>query len=255
MSSNNNHVNTPAQQGNQPAPRFTRILLKLSGESLSGKGGWGIDPDQAEFIARRVRAVYQLGIQIGIMIGGGNIWKGKIGVERGMDQTTADHMGMLATVINALALRDALEREGLTTRVQTAIDMNKIAEPYIRGRAIRHLEKGRVVIFGAGMGNPYMTTDTPSALRALEINADVVIKATKVDGIYDSDPNKNPNAVKFSHLTYQEAIERRLEVMDTAAFALCRDNKMPILVIDFWREGMLEAAVMGEAVGTLVSEE
>ncbi|MCS6870790.1 MAG: UMP kinase [Anaerolineae bacterium] len=234
-------------------PRYKRILLKLSGEALSGASGTGIDPDQAAFMARRVKAVYQLGVQVGIVIGAGNLWRGKIGVERGMDQSTADYMGMIATVMNALALRDALEREGIITRVQTAIEMNKVAEPYIRLRAIRHLEKNRVVIISGGTGNPYFTTDTAAALRAMEIGAELLIKATKVDGIYDSDPKKNPNARRYDKLTYQEAIAKRLEVMDMTAFTLCMDNHMPILVLDFWKEGMLEAAVMGEPVGTLVT--
>jgi uridylate kinase len=234
-------------------PRYKRILLKLSGEALSGEGGSGIDPDQAAFIAKRVKAVYDLGVQIGVVIGAGNLWRGKTGVDRGMDQSTADHMGMIATVMNAIALRDALEREGVVTRVQTAIEMNKVAEPYIRLRAVRHLEKGRVVIIAGGTGNPYFTTDTASALRAMEIDAEVIIKATKVDGIYDSDPKKNPNAKRFERLTFQEAIERRLEVMDSTAFTLCRDNNQPILVCNFWQVGALESAVMGEPIGTLVT--
>jgi len=238
-------------ESSQSAPRYKRILLKLSGEALSGAGGTGIDPDQAAFMARRVKAVHTLGVQVGIVIGAGNLWRGKIGVERGMDQSTADYMGMIATVMNALALRDALEREGITTRVQTAIEMNKVAEPYIRLRAIRHLEKNRVVIISGGTGNPYFTTDTAAALRAMEIGAELLIKATKVDGIYDSDPKKNPQARRYDKLTYQEAIAKRLEVMDMTAFTLCMDNNLPILVLDFWQEGTLEAAVMGEAVGTL----
>lgn len=234
------------------SPRYTRILLKLSGEALSGEGGAGIDPNQAAFMAHRVKAIYDLGVQVGIVIGAGNLWRGKIGVDRGMDQSTADYMGMIATVMNALALRDALEREGITTRVQSAIEMNKVAEPYIRLRAIRHLEKKRVVIISGGTGNPYFTTDTAAALRAMEIGAELLIKATKVDGIYDSDPKKNPNARRYDRLTYQEAIAKRLQVMDMTAFTLCMDNNLPILVVDFWQEGMLEAAVMGEKVGTLV---
>ncbi|MBO9310355.1 MAG: UMP kinase [Chloroflexi bacterium] len=240
-------------ESSQGVPRYKRILLKLSGEALSGAGGTGIDPDQAAFMARRLKAVHALGVQVGIVIGAGNLWRGKIGVERGMDQSTADYMGMIATVMNALALRDALEREGITTRVQTAIEMNKVAEPYIRLRAIRHLEKNRVVIISGGTGNPYFTTDTAAALRAMEIGAELLIKATKVDGIYDSDPKKNPQARRYDKLTYQEALAKRLEVMDMTAFTLCMDNKLPILVLNFWQEGMLEAAVMGESVGTLVT--
>jgi uridylate kinase len=233
--------------------KYKRVVLKLSGEALSGEGGSGIDPDQAAFIAQRIKSVHDLGVQVGVVIGAGNLWRGKTGVDRGMDQSTADHMGMIATVMNALALRDALERVGIETRVQTAIEMNKIAEPYIRLRAIRHLEKGRVVIIAGGTGNPYFTTDTAAALRAMEIDAEVIIKATKVDGVYDSDPKKNPNARRFDTLTFRDAIDQRLEVMDMTAFTLCMDNNQPILVVNFWHEGSLEAAVMGEPVGTLVS--
>lgn len=240
-------------QNGSHKPRYRRVLLKLGGEALSGVGGSGIDPDQAAFIAHRIQAVHNLGVQLGVVIGAGNLWRGKIGVERGMDQSTADHMGMIATVMNALALRDALEREGIETRVQTAIEMNKIAEPYIRLRAIRHLEKGRVVIIAGGTGNPYFTTDTAAALRAMEIDAELIIKATKVDGVYDSDPKKNPNAQLYRTLTFREAIDQRLEVMDMTAFTLCMDNNQPILVVNFWAEGALEAAVMGESIGTLVS--
>lgn len=247
-------MNAPTQlNGTQTAIRFSRVLLKLSGEALSGKGGYGIDLDETANIARRVKSLHKLGVQIGIVVGGGNIWRGKPAADRGMDQSTADQMGMIATVINGIALRDALEREGVDTRVQTAIEMSKIAEPYIRLRAIRHLEKGRVVIIGGGTGNPYFTTDTAAALRAAEIDAQVVIKATKVDGIYDSDPRKNPNAKRYTTLTFREAIDQRLEVMDATAFTLCMENNQPILVVDFWAEGALEAAVRGEAVGTLVT--
>ncbi len=234
-------------------PRYPRVLLKLSGEALSGEGGFGIDPDQAAFIAHRIKAVRDLNVEVGVVIGAGNLWRGKIGVDRGMDQTTADHMGMIATVMNALALRDSLEREGMETRVQTAIEMNKVAEPYIRLRAIRHLEKGRVVLIAGGTGNPYFTTDTAAVLRALEIDAKVLIKATKVDGIYDSDPKKNPEARRYHSLKFRDAIDQRLEVMDMTAFTLCMDNNLPILVVNFWEEGTLEAAVMGEQIGTLVS--
>lgn len=234
-------------------PKYRRVVLKLGGEALSGVGGSGIDPDEVAHIARRIKSVHDLGVQIAIVIGGGNLWRGKVGVDRGMDQATADYMGMIATVINALALRDGLEREGVESRVQTAIEMNKVAEPYIRLRAIRHLEKGRVVIIAGGTGNPYFTTDTAAALRSAEIDAQVLIKATKVDGVYDSDPKKNPNARRYETLSYLEAIQNRLEVMDMTAFTLCMDNNQPILVINFWAEGALEAAVMGEAIGTLVS--
>jgi uridylate kinase len=233
-------------------PRYRRVVVKLSGEALSGEGGTGIDPDQAVFIAQRIKAVHDLDVQVGVIVGAGNLWRGKTGVDRGMDQSTADHMGMIATVMNALALRDALGQAGVETRVQTAIEMNKVAEPYIRLRAIRHLEKGRVVIIAGGTGNPYFTTDTAAALRALEIDAEVLVKATKVDGVYDSDPKKNPAARRYESLSFRDAIVQHLEVMDMTAFTLCMDNNLPILVINLWVDGMLEGAVMGEPVGTLV---
>jgi uridylate kinase len=233
---------------------YKRILLKLSGEALSGPQGFGIDPNQAEFIATKVKEVYDLGIEIGIVIGGGNLWRGAVGVERGMEQSTADHMGMLATVMNGLALQDALERMGVVTRVQTAVAMNTVAEPYIRLRAIRHLEKGRVVIIAGGTGNPYFTTDTAAALRAMEINANVVIKATKVNGVYTADPKKDPTAQRFSNLSYDQVLMSRLEIMDMTAFALCRENNLPILVLDFWANGDLIKGVQGQnEVGTLIS--
>lgn len=233
--------------------KYKRILLKLSGEALAGPHGYGIDPLQAEAIAERVKRVYVMGVEIAIVIGAGNLWRGKQGLERGMDQATADYMGMLATVMNAMALMDALERIGVITRVQSAIEMRAVAEPYIRRRAIRHLEKKRVVIFGAGTGNPFFSTDTAAALRAIEIDAQVLIKATKVDGVYDSDPHKNPAAVKFDRLSYIDVINRRLEVMDTTAISLCMDNKLPILVLNLWDPTALERALRGENVGTLVS--
>jgi len=238
---------------NQPSPRYHRVILKLSGEALSGQGGYGIAPDEVAYLARRIKAVQDLGVQVAIVIGAGNLWRGATGVARGMDQATADHMGMIATVMNGMAMRDALERINIPTRVQTAIEMNRVAEPYIRLRAIRHLDKGRVVIFCGGTGNPYFTTDTGAALRGMEIDADVIIKATKVDGVYDSDPKKNPNAKLYQTLTFDEALANRLEVMDSTAFTMCRDNKKTILVINFWKEGALEAAVRGEPVGTLVT--
>lgn len=233
--------------------KYKRILLKLSGEALAGPHGYGIDPLQAEAIAERVKRVYVMGVEIAIVIGAGNLWRGKQGLERGMDQATADYMGMLATVMNAMALMDALERIGVITRVQSAIEMRAVAEPYIRRRAIRHLEKKRVVIFGAGTGNPFFSTDTAAALRAIEVDAQVLIKATKVDGVYDSDPHKNPAAVKFDRLSYIDVINRRLEVMDTTAISLCMDNKLPILVLNLWDPTALERALRGENVGTLVS--
>jgi uridylate kinase len=234
-------------------PIYRRILLKLSGESLGGAGGYGIDPKQAEQVAQRVAEVRQSGVDIALVIGAGNLWRGRSGIERGMDRATADYMGMLATVMNALALMDAMERMGLVTRVQSAVEMHAVAEPYIRRRAIRHLEKGRVVIFGGGTGNPFFSTDTAAALRAMEIGADVVIKATKVDGVYDSDPLTNPGATRFEHLTYMEVINRRLEVMDSTAISLCMDNNLPILVLNLWQPDALRRALYGQHVGTLVT--
>jgi len=233
--------------------KYKRILLKLSGEALGGADGLGIHPLQAEVIAERVKGVYQMGVEVAIVIGAGNVWRGKQGIERGMDRATADYMGMLATVMNAMALMDALERSGVWTRVQSAIEMRAVAEPYIRRRAIRHLEKKRVVIFGAGTGNPYFSTDTAAALRAMEIEANVLIKATKVDGVYDSDPHKNPGAKKFDQLSYIDVLNRRLEVMDSTAVSLCMENKLPILVLNLWDETALEKALRGEKVGTLVT--
>ena len=234
--------------------KYRRILLKLSGEALGGPQGYGIDPLQAEQLAARVSEVRDMGVDVAIVIGAGNLWRGRTGISRGMDRATADYMGMLATVMNALALMDAMERNGLVTRVQSAVEMHAVAEPYIRRRAIRHLEKGRVVILGGGTGNPYFSTDTAAALRAMEIGADVLIKATKVDGVYDADPMRNANAVRFERLTYMEAINRRLEVMDSTAISLCMDNKLPILVLNLWHPDALRQALYGEKVGTLVSE-
>ncbi len=235
---------------------YQRILLKLSGEALSGPEGLGIDPVQAESIAAKVKAVHNLGIQIGIVIGGGNLWRGALGVERGMEQSTADHMGMIATVMNGLALQDAFERMGMPTRVQTAIAMNSVAEPYIRLRAIRHLEKGRIVIIAGGTGNPFFTTDTAAALRAMEIGAEVVIKATKVNGVYTADPKKDPTAQRFGSLSYDQVLMSRFEVMDMTAFALCRENNLPILILDFWSKDDLLQAVLGHSeVGTLISNQ
>jgi uridylate kinase len=233
--------------------KYKRILLKLSGEALGGKSGFGIDVDEAESIASRIKEVREMGVDVAVVIGAGNLWRGKQGLERGMDRSTADYMGMLATVMNAMALMDALERQGVFTRVMSAIEMRAIAEPYIRRRAIRHLEKGRVVIFGAGTGNPFFSTDTAAALRATEIDANVVIKATKVDGVYDSDPKKNPEAKKFDQLGYIDVLNRRLEVMDSTAITLCMENNLPILVLNLWDSKALLAALRGDAVGTLVS--
>ena len=232
--------------------KYHRILLKLSGEALALDGGNGIAPQAALRIAERVREVRMMGVDVAIVIGAGNLWRGRVGLELGMERATADYMGMLATVMNALALMDALESIEVVTRVQSAIEMRAVAEPYIRRRAIRHLEKGRVVIFGGGTGNPYFSTDTAAALRAMEIDADVLIKATKVDGVYDSDPKKNPEAVKFDELTYIETLNRRLTVMDSTAISLCMENKLPILVLNLWDEHALRRALLGEKVGTLV---
>ncbi|WP_456431928.1 UMP kinase [Thermosulfuriphilus sp.] len=233
--------------------RYHRILLKLSGEALLGEASFGISPEVMDDIAREVAEVHRLGVEIGIVIGGGNIFRGVAGASKGMDRASADYMGMLATVINALALQDALERQGITTRVQSAIDMREIAEPYIRRRAIRHLEKGRIVIFAAGTGNPFFTTDTAAALRALEIGAQALFKATKVDGVYDRDPIKDPQAQKFDHLTYQEVLERGLKVMDATAISLAMENKLPIVVFSLRQPHSVKKAVRGEPVGTTVS--
>ncbi len=233
--------------------KYGRILLKLSGEALGGEKGVGISPEAVQDMARQIREVRELGVQVVVVVGGGNIFRGLTGSERGIERATGDYMGMLATVINALALQDALEKLGVGTRVQTAIAMAQVAEPFIRRRAVRHLEKGRVVIFGGGTGNPYFSTDTAAALRANEIGAEVILKATKVDGIYDDDPKKNPKAKRYRHITYQEALQRRLKVMDSTAFSLCMDNRMPIVVFNLFRPHNLKRVVMGEAVGTAVT--
>jgi uridylate kinase len=231
---------------------YKRVLLKLSGESLMGQQGLGIDPLVVEKIAVEVKEVHDLGVQIGLVIGGGNIFRGLSASARGMDRVSADYMGMLATVINAMALQDFLERNGVYTRVLTAIKMEELAEPFIRRRAIRHLEKGRVVIFAAGTGNPYFTTDTAAALRAVEIEADVILKGTKVDGVYDADPNLDKNARKFDELTYLEVVKRRLKVMDSTAVTLCMDNKLPIVVFNLTKHGYLKRVVQGEPLGTKI---
>lgn len=234
--------------------KYKRIVLKLSGEALAGGGSSGIDVSNAEVIASRVKEVYDMGVEVAMVIGAGNLWRGKQGIERGMDRAMADYMGMLGTVMNALIVMDALERAGVYTRVMSAIEMRAIAEPYIRRRAIRHLEKGRVVIFSAGTGNPYFSTDTAAALRATEIGADVVIKATKVDGVYDSDPKKNSSAQRFESMTHLDFLSRRLTVMDSTAVTLCMENNLPILVLNFWDTTALTNALRGETVGTLVAD-
>ena len=235
-----------------PVPQYKRILLKLGGEALAGQGGVGINPTMAEDVAAKIKIVRELDIQIALVLGAGNLWRGKDGLSHGMERSTADHMGMLATVMNALALQDALERLGIATRVQTAITMQAVAEPYIRLRAIRHMEKGRVVIIGGGTGNPYFTTDTAAALRAMEIKADILIKATKVDAVYSEDPRLNPEAKRFDRLSYIDALNQRVGVMDSTAISLCMDNDMPILVLDLWQPHSLEQAVFGESVGTII---
>jgi len=232
--------------------KYKRILLKLSGEALSGPTGYGIDVTEAESVASRIKEIHEMGVQVAAVIGAGNLWRGKQGLDRGMDRATADYMGMLGTMMNALTLMDALERLGVVTRVQSAIEMRAVAEPYIRRRALRHLEKGRVVIFSAGTGNPFFSTDTAAALRGTEMDVDVLIKATKVDGVYDSDPKKNPNAKKFDELTYIEVLNRRLEVMDSTAITLCMENNLPIMVLNLWDSQALTQALLGENSGTLV---
>lgn len=232
--------------------KYGRVLLKLGGEALAGPEGWGIDPQKAEEVAEKIKGVKEQGVQIAIVLGAGNIWRGRDGMAHGMERATADHMGMLATVMNSLALQDALERAGVTTRVQTAIEMRAVAEPYIRLRAIRHLEKGRVVILGAGTGNPYFTTDTAAALRAMEIDAQVLIKATKVDAVYEEDPLINPHARRLEHLTYIEALNLGVGILDSTALSLCMDNDLPIIVVGLWEPQSLEKAVLGERVGTLI---
>jgi len=231
---------------------YQRVLLKLSGEALMGDLAYGIDPTVVQDIAEEVAEVSAKGIQVAIVVGGGNIFRGVKGAAAGMDRATADYIGMIATVMNAMTLQDSLEQIGVPTRVQTAIEMQEVAEPYIRRRAIRHLEKGRVVIFGAGSGNPFFTTDTTAALRAAEINAEVVFKATKVDGIYDSDPRLNPHARRYQSLTYGHVLTQDLRVMDGTAIALCKDNNIPIIVFDLSVKGNIRRAVMGESIGTIV---
>jgi uridylate kinase len=234
--------------------KYKRIVLKLGGEALAGGDGKvGIDVHEAEDLAAKIKTVHDLGIEVALVLGGGNLWRGKDGLSHSMDRSVADHIGMLATVMNSLALQDALARTGVETRVQTAISMQAIAEPYIRLRAIRHMEKGRVVIIGAGTGNPYFTTDTAAALRAMEVQADILIKATKVDAVYAEDPRKNPNAKRYERLSYINALNQRVGVMDSTAISLCMDNNMPILVLDLWQPHSLERALAGEAIGTIIA--
>jgi uridylate kinase len=239
--------------GDPSAPSYRRILLKLSGEALMGDQAYGVDPVVADRIARDIAEIQNLGVETSIVIGGGNIFRGLAASAQGMDRSTADYMGMLATVINALALQDALEKHGVATRVLTAIEMRSVAEPFIRRRAIRHLEKGRVVVFAAGTGNPYFTTDTAAALRAMEIKAEVILKGTKVEGIYSADPVKYPDATRYDRLTYLQVLQDRLQVMDATAISLCMDNKLPIVVFNLRTPGNIRRVVMGESVGTVVT--
>lgn len=232
---------------------YKRVLLKLSGEALMGEGKYGIDPATLEAIAQQVRLVQEMGCEIGVVVGGGNIFRGIAASAKGMDRASADYMGMLATVMNALALQDSLEKLGAKTRVQSAIEMQELAEPYIRRRAVRHLEKGRIVIFGAGTGNPYFTTDTAAALRAMEINADIIMKATKVDGVYSADPKKDPTATRFERLSYIDVLEKGLQVMDSTAISLCMDHDLPILIFDMTDPANIVRAISGERIGTVVS--
>jgi len=235
-------------------PKYRRVLLKLSGEALGGEKGFGIDPVTVVSMAKQIKAVRALGVELMIVVGGGNIFRGSFGSERGIERSTGDYMGMLATVINAMALQDTLEKENVATRVQSAITMTQVAEPFIRRKAVRHLELGRVVIFSCGTGNPYFTTDTAAALRANEMGADVILKATKVDGIYDKDPKKHPDARRYTSITYTEALRKQLRVMDSTAFALCQENRMPIVVFDLFKTGNIKKVIMGQRVGTLVTE-
>lgn len=234
-------------------PYYSSILLKLSGEALQGEQGYGIDNDILNRIAKEISEVSKLGVQVSIVIGGGNIYRGVSAAAAGMDRTTADYMGMLATAINSIALQHFLEKHGLVTRVQSALELNRVAEPYIQRRALRHLEKGRVVIFAAGTGNPYFTTDTAASLRALEINADIILKATKVNGVYDKDPNKFKDAKMFKSLKYMQVLEKELEIMDSTAISLCKDNKIPICVFNLFQKNNIKKIVMGKKVGTTVN--
>jgi uridylate kinase len=241
-----------AKQAKKRSEPYKRILLKISGEALAGENGFGIDTDVLKVIAAEIKEIHETGVQIALVIGGGNIFRGIKGATKGMDRASADYMGMLATVLNCLALQDVLEQMGVHTRVQSAIEMQELAEPYIRRRAVRHLEKDRIVIFGGGTGNPYFTTDTTAALRAMEVGCEVVIKATKVDGVYDSDPMKNRKAKRFDEVSYIEVLQRGLQVMDSTAISLCMDNQLPIIVFDLSEHGALKRLVKGEAVGTMV---
>ena len=232
--------------------KFKRVLIKLSGEALAGPSGFGIDPTVVEGIATRIKEVHDTGVEVALVIGAGNLWRGKQGLDRGMDRATADYMGMLGTIMNAMAVMDALERAGVYTRVMSAIGIERVVEPYVRPKALQYLEEGKVVIFAAGTGNPFFTTDTAAALRGAEIGAEIVLKATKVDGVYSADPKKDPTATRYTNITFDEAMGRNLEVMDATAFALCRDQKLPIKIFSIFKHGALKRVVQGEDEGTLV---
>ncbi|GBF50727.1 uridylate kinase [Leptospira ryugenii] len=234
-------------------PKYSRILIKLSGEALAGEGELGIDPNKTFSLAGQIKSVYDMGVQVAVVVGGGNMIRGETLAKSGMDRSTADYMGMLGTIMNALALQDACEKQGMYTRVLSAIEMKAVAEPYIRRRAVRHLEKKRVIIFAGGTGNPYFTTDTTASLRAVEVGCEVILKATKVDGVYTADPKKDPNAVRYKQVSFMESIKRRLKVMDSTALSLCMDNNMPIIVFDIFKAGNLKSLVGGETIGTLIS--
>jgi uridylate kinase len=246
------HDSVARELGVTPGPQYRRVILKLSGEALGGERDYGIDFEVVRRVAKQVKQVHEMGVEVALVVGGGNIFRGQAAAERGFDRTTGDYMGMLGTVINALALQEGLEQIGMPARTMTAIQMPQVAEPYIRRRAVRHLEKGRVVVLAGGSGNPYFTTDTTAALRAVELEADVVMKATKVDGIYTSDPLRDPSATKLPRLDYMEVLNRGIEVMDNTALTLCMDNGVPIVVFDLLMEGNLERVIMGEEIGTLV---
>jgi uridylate kinase len=246
------HDSAARELGVAPAPHYRRVILKLSGEALGGERDYGIDFEVVRRVAKQVKQVHEMGVEVALVVGGGNIFRGQAAAERGFDRTTGDYMGMLGTVINALALQEGLEQIGMPARTMTAIQMPQVAEPYIRRRAVRHLEKGRVVILAGGSGNPYFTTDTTAALRAVEMEADVVLKATKVDGIYTADPVRDPSATKLARLDYMEVLNRGIEVMDNTALTLCMDNGVPIVVFDLLKDGNLERVILGEEIGTLV---
>jgi uridylate kinase len=246
------HDSAARELGVTPGPQYRRVILKLSGEALGGERDYGIDFEVVRRVAKQVKQVHEMGVEVALVVGGGNIFRGQAAAERGFDRTTGDYMGMLGTVINALALQEGLEQIGMPARTMTAIQMPQVAEPYIRRRAVRHLEKGRVVVLAGGSGNPYFTTDTTAALRAVELEADVVMKATKVDGIYTADPLRDPSATKLGRLDYMEVLNRGIEVMDNTALTLCMDNGVPIVVFDLLMEGNLERVIMGEEIGTLV---